>query len=34
MNINVTGNPINPVGVFEIPVEAITQNLSSFIEEE
>ena len=34
MNINVTGNPINPIGVIEIPVEAITQNLSSFIEEE
>ena len=34
MNIKVTGNPINPIGVFEIPVEAITQNLSSFIGEE
>ena len=32
MNINVTGNPINPIGVFEIPVEAITQNLASFID--
>ena len=34
MNISVTGNPINPIGVFEVPVEAITQNLSSFIGEE
>ena len=34
MNIKVSGNPVNPIGVFEVPVEAITQNLSSFIEEE
>ena len=34
MNINVSGNPINPIGVFEVPVEAIVQNLGSFIEEE
>ena len=34
MNIKVTGNPVNPIGVFEVPVEAITQNLNSFIVEE
>ena len=34
MNIEVTGVPIPPIAILEIPVEAITQNLQSFIEEE
>ena len=34
MNIKVTGTPIPPIATLEIPVEAITQNLQSFIEEE
>ena len=34
MNIVVTGEPIAPTAILEIPVEAITQNLASFIEEE
>ena len=34
MHITTSGTPINPVASLEVPVEAITQNLSSFIEEE
>ena len=34
MNIEVTGTPIPPTAILEIPVEATTQNLQSFIEEE
>lgn len=34
MNIEVSGTPIAPTAVLEVPVEAITQNLSSFIKEE
>ena len=30
----VSGTGVNPLGIFEVPVEAITQNLSSFIGEE
>ena len=34
MHISVSGTPINPTAVLEVPVEAITQNLNSFIGEE
>ena len=34
MHIEVSGTPLNPTAVLEVPVEAITQNLNSFIEEE
>ena len=34
MHIEVSGTPINPTTVLEVPVEAITQNLNSFIEGE
>ena len=34
MHIEVSGTPINPTAVLEVPVEAITQNLNSFIGEE
>ena len=34
MHVEVSGTPINPTAVLEVPVEAITQNLNSFIEEE
>ena len=34
MHVEVTGTPITPTAVLEVPVEAITQNLNSFIEEE
>ena len=34
MHIEVSGTPINPTAVLEVPVEAITQNLYSFIGEE
>ena len=34
MHIEVSGTPINPTAVLEVPVEAITQNLASFINEE
>ena len=34
MHITTSGTPINPTASLEVPVEAITQNLSSFIEEE
>ena len=33
MHVTVSGTPINPTAVLEVPVEAITQNLNSFIEE-
>ena len=33
MHITTSGTPINPTAVLEIPVEAIIQNLASFIEE-
>ena len=34
MHVEVSGTPINPTAVLEVPVEAITQNLNSFIGEE
>ena len=34
MHITVSGTPINPTAVLEVPVEAIAQNLNSFIGEE
>ena len=34
MHVTVSGTPINPTAVLEVPVEAITQNLNSFIGEE
>ena len=34
MHINVSGTPLNPTAILEVPVEAITQNLNSFIVEE
>ena len=34
MHITVSGTPINPTAVLEVPVEAITQNLNSFIGED
>ena len=34
MHITASGTPINPTASLEVPVEAITQNLSSFIGEE
>ena len=34
MHIEVSGTPINPTAVLEVPVEAIAQNLNSFIEED
>ena len=34
IHVEVSGTPINPTAVLEVPVEAITQNLNSFIEEE
>ena len=34
MHVTVSGTPINPTAVLEVPVEAITQNLASFIGEE
>ena len=34
MHIKVSGTPLNPTAVLEVPVEAITQNLASFIETE
>ena len=34
MHITTSGTPINPTASLEVPVEAITQNLSSFIGEE
>ena len=34
MHVEVSGTPINPTAVLEVPVEAITQNLNSFIKEE
>ena len=34
MHIESSGTAINPTAVLEVPVEAITQNLNSFIEEE
>ena len=34
MHIEVSGTPISPIAVLEVPVEAITQNLNSFIKEE
>lgn len=33
MHIEVSGTPIAPTAVLEVPVETITQNLNSFIEE-
>ena len=33
MHVEVSGTPLNPTAVLEVPVEAITQNLNSFIEE-
>ena len=32
MHVEASGTPINPTAVLEVPVEAITQNLNSFIE--
>ena len=34
MYIEVSGSPVAPTAVLEVPVEAVTQNLASFIEEE
>ena len=34
MHVKVSGSTINPTAVLEVPVEAITQNLNSFIKEE
>ena len=34
MHIEVSGTPLNPTAVLEVPVEAITQNLNSFFGEE
>ena len=34
MHVTISGTPINPTAVLEVPVEAITQNLNSFIGEE
>lgn len=34
MHISVSGTPISPTALLEVPVEAITQNLESFIKEE
>ena len=34
MNVEVSGTPFTSTAVLEVPVEAITQNLNSFIEEE
>ena len=34
MHIKTDGNPLKPTVSMEVPVEAITQNLMSFIEEE